>query len=251
MTTALKDTPVLSESEREAQAEADRRLDFFSIFIHDLESPLASVKYLMTMLSENRLDMANEKHRALVQSSRLAVQRAESILYDIMAVAKAGRTGIPVSVTSLKPQPLIAEAIAMAAPSVEEHRLSVEFDSAKEPPPVTADPRLLSRVMDNLIYNAIRHTTVGGTIRVYTETERHSVYIHVKDDGPGLGDIEPAKLFEKYGQLQLRTEGKHRGVGLGLYFCKLAATGMGGTIMADDHPDGGAVFSIKLKKAKG
>ncbi|MHA1795159.1 MAG: ATP-binding protein, partial [Promethearchaeota archaeon] len=43
-------------------------------------------------------------------------------------------------------------------------------------------------------------------------------------------------------------QGKHRGVGLGLYFCKLAITEMNGTIFADDHPYGGAVFSIKLNK---
>ncbi len=65
-----------------------------------------------------------------------------------------------------------------------------------------------------------------------------------------MGDIDPEVLFEKYGQLKLRSEGRHRGVGLGLYFCKLAVQGMGGTIMADDHPDEGAVFSIKLRKAK-
>jgi signal transduction histidine kinase len=58
-------------------------------------------------------------------------------------------------------------------------------------------------------------------------------------------------LFEKYGQFNLRSQGKTPGRGLGLYFCKLAATGMGGTILADDHPKGGAVFSIKLNKAKG
>jgi K+-sensing histidine kinase KdpD len=73
----------------------------------------------------------------------------------------------------------------------------------------------------------------------------------VKDSGPGLGEIDPETLFEKYGQAEIRARGKHRGVGLGLYFCRLAAAGMGGTVLADDHPKGGAVFSIKLQKSEG
>lgn len=232
-------------------AENDRWLDFFSIFVHDLESPLASVKYLTTLLSNGQLDPADPGHQTLIQSSRLAVKRAEAILYDILAVAKAGRTGIPVAVTTLDPGPIIEDAVALATASAEDHRLHLSTSVDKDLPSVKADPKLLARVLDNLIYNAVRHTPAGGRIEVYTMKERHSLYIHVKDSGDGLGDIEPDKLFEKYGQLELRAEGKHRGVGLGLHFCKLAATGMGGTIMADDHPDGGAVFSIKLKKAKG
>ena len=153
--------------------------------------------------------------------------------------------------TLLVPDALIKEAIELAQGSAEEHRIELSYRNNAGDMMVKADPKLLKRTIDNLIYNAIRHTPPGGTVAVYTEPAEQSLFIHVKDTGPGLGDIDPAALFEKYGQLHARAQGKHRGVGLGLYFCKLAATGMGGTIFADDHPKGGAVFSIKLPKAEG
>jgi K+-sensing histidine kinase KdpD len=87
-------------------------------------------------------------------------------------------------------------------------------------------------------------------VEVYSEIGEESVFVHVKDSGPGLEDIQPDQLFEKFGQVQSRSKGKHRGVGLGLYFCKLAVAGMSGTVMADDHPEGGAVFSVRIPKAK-
>ncbi len=231
--------------------EADRWLEMFSIFIHDIESPLASVKYLLKMLESGSYDPENERHARIVRSSRVAVERAESILYDIMAVARAGKAGIPLELTNLVPDAVIREAIELAQGSAAEHRIELTYRNNAGDIAVKADPKLLKRAVDNLIYNGIRHTPAGGTVAVYTEPAESSMFIHVKDSGPGLGDIDPAVLFEKYGQLHARAQGQHRGVGLGLYFCKLAATGMGGTVLADDHPKGGAVFSLKLPKAEG
>lgn len=231
-------------------ADPDRWLEVFSIFVHDLESPFATIKYLLNLVETGRFTPDREAHVRLLRSGTIAVERAESILYDIMAVARAGKAGIPVEMTSLVPDSVIDEAIQLAAGSVAEHGLEISYTNNTGNMPVQADPKLLKRVLDNLIYNAVRHTPEGGKISVYTEPGQRSVFIHVKDSGPGLGDVDPQELFEKYGQLRMRADGKHRGVGLGLYFCRLAATGMGGTILADDHPKGGAVFSIKLKKAK-
>jgi signal transduction histidine kinase len=250
-TTKPETNPAATQEHDPASAEvADRWLEVFSIFVHDLESPFATVKYLLGLVESGRFSPDRPTHQRLVTSSRIAVERAESILYDIMAVAKAGKAGIPVDVTSLVPDSLVKEAIALASGSADEHGLEITYTNNTGNIPVEADPKLLKRVLDNLIYNGIRHTPKGGKISVYTEPGERCLFIHVKDSVPGLGEVDPEELFEKYGQLRMRAEGKHRGVGLGLYFCRLAAAGMGGTILADDHPKGGAVFSIKLKKAK-
>ena len=241
----------VTKKDAQSQKEIDSWLEVFSIFIHDIESPLTTVKYLLKIIEEDKLDLSKTRHRRLVSSSRIAVKRAESILYDIMAVAKAGKAGIPVELVNLVPDAIIRESIALAEGSAMENNIELSYTNNAGNIIVRADPKLLKRVLDNLIYNAIRHTPGGEKISVYTEPGESCIFIHVKDAGPGLEDIEPDKLFEKYGQINLRAKGKHRGVGLGLYFCKLAAIGMGGTIMADDHPKGGAVFSIKLNKVKG
>lgn len=230
--------------------ETDNWLEVFSIFVHDLESPFATINYILGKIEDGKFDREREDHRRLLRSSRIALDRAESILYDIMAVARSGSAGIPVSVCNLVPDAVIREAIELAEGSVAEHELDITYTNNSGDIPVKADPRLLKRTLDNLIYNAVRHTPRRGRISVYTEPAERCLFIHVKDSGPGLGDIDSDQLFEKYGQLELRRQGRHRGVGLGLYFCKLAATGMGGTILADDHPKGGAVFSIRLMKAE-
>ncbi len=243
----VHDAPELSGE----SAVPDGWLEIFSLFIHDLESPLASTKYLLNLLESGRYDPNKPGHKRLVKSSRIALTRAESILYDIMAVARAGKIGLPVEMTNLVPTAIIEEAIELVAGSCEESGVTLNFTNNSGDIPVKADPKLLKRVLDNLLYNALRHTPKGGQISIYTEPGQKCLFIHVKDSGDGLGDIDPETLFEKYRQVMHRSQGKHRGVGLGLYFCRLAATGMGGTVLADDHPKGGAVFTIKLMKAEG
>ena len=246
----MEKTKTVGALDSSSPPEADKWLEIFSIFIHDLESPLASMKYLLRILQQGKLDLQKPLHQTLVASSRIAVERAESIIYDILAVAKAGKAGLPVELVNLVPESIIREAIDLAAGPAEENEIKISYTNNAGNTPVKADPKLLKRTLDNLLYNAIRHTPSGGSIAAYTDVGKQCLFIHIKDSGPGLGDIEPDQLFEKFGQMNLRAQGKHRGVGLGLYFCKLAAIGMGGTIMADDHPKGGAVFTIKLRKAE-
>lgn len=232
------------------QAPADKWLEFVSVLLHDMESPLASMKYLLKLLDEGRLDLRKPLHHQIVSSSRIAVERAESIIYDILAVAKSGDLGIPCKPLKVDLNEIVRDTIILAGNSAKEHQIQIRLAGRPGKLPVLADAGLLKRVMDNLLFNAIRHTPDGGDITVSVDEQEDSVLIHIKDSGPGLGDVDPEVLFEKYGQLKMRTEGRHRGVGLGLYFCRLAAIGMGGNILADDHPDGGAVFSVRLCKAK-
>jgi len=247
-TKTRKDSSDIGVSPEEVQD--NKWLDLYSLFVHDLESPLASMKYLLKLLEERRLDLNKPLHVKILDSSKIAMMRAESIIYDIMAVAKSNKAGLPVNTTSLVPNAIIKEAILLASGSASENDIDITFTNNSGNTAVIADPQLLKRMLDNIIYNAIRHTPSGGTIAVYTEPAAKSVYIHVKDSGSGLGDIDPDKLFEKYEQAKLRSERQHRGVGLGLYFCRLAVTGMGGTIIASDHPKGGALFSIRLKNIR-
>ncbi len=243
--------PADTEQELQVQLEGDRWLEMFALFVHDMESPLASVKYLLKLLEDGKYDPKRQIHQRLVSSSQVAITRAESIIYDIMAVAKAGGRGLPVSISTFDPYPVIEEAVLLIHSAATERNIKVNLGPGKTKLKVLADASLLRRTLDNLLYNAYRHTPEGGAIDVYVFEESESFFINVKDTGPGLGDVDSEKLFEKYGQLELRSERKHRGVGLGLYFCKLAATGMGGTVIADDHPEGGAVFTLRLRKAGG
>ncbi len=248
-TATERQSTIIEPIDEKRQKEADLWLEMAALFIHDLESPLASMKYLLKVINSDKLDLQKPAHRKLVKSSQVALDRAEMILYDILSIARSGKVGLPVDLKKLDPRPVIEDAITLAQGSAAENGIRVVIDGELPSIAVMADATLTKRALDNLFYNAIRHTPQGGVISCKVEITERTILIHIKDSGPGLGDIEPNILFEKYGQIQLRAAGRHRGVGLGLYFCRLAATVMGGTVIAADHPDGGAVFTLRLMKA--
>lgn len=226
----------------------EQLLDLVSLFVHDLEAPLASMKYVLKLLEEQKLDMGKPRHRQLVASSRIAVERAESIVFDLLAVAKSTDHGMTASVEPIDLQEILANATTLAGASAAENHIEILVTGGAKAK-VLADSRLLTRVLDNLLYNAVRHTPSGRSITVSFDESIDTISVSVLDGGSGFGEIDPAILFEKFGQVQMRAMGKHRGVGLGLYFCQLAVRAMEGTVEAANHPSGGAVFTVNLRKA--
>ncbi|MBD3216845.1 MAG: hypothetical protein GF310_01120 [candidate division Zixibacteria bacterium] len=221
-------------------------LDLISLFVHDLEGPTVVMQTILRLLEQGRLDMSNKNHSELVQSGGIAIERARSIIGDLMLISKSGEMGIPV-----KPEPIplcesLKNSIDLIRPSARENGVHVEFECPRKECTVSADTDLVLRVMDNLLYNALRHSAPDSTIKVVVSQIGKKAIVSVLDDGPGFEGFDPSDLFDKYKQLSLRMQGKHRGVGLGLYFCHMAVTAMKGEIRAKARPEGGAEFSFTL-----
>ncbi len=244
-----QDHPAQRETEKSLPPE-EQCLEFFSLFIHDLRAPLLSTKYLLNLLNEGNFDPSSPRHQRMVRSALTAMERLESIIDDTLAMAKADALGWSVRLVNIVPENVIKEAIELIRGLAEENDVRVTYTNNSGNTPVKTDPRLLKRVLDNLLYNAVRHTPPNESVAVYTDVGKGCLYIHIKDSGDGLPEVEPEKLFEKFGQVEARRQGKHQGVGLGLYFCRRALTEMGGSITAANHPKGGAEFTVTLAKAE-
>ncbi|HEY4721402.1 MAG TPA: ATP-binding protein, partial [Anaerolineae bacterium] len=112
---------------------------------------------------------------------------------------------------------------------------------------IMADRELLSRVLDNLIDNAIRYTQPGGHIDITVDANDQTLTIGVGDDGEGIPLDEQTRIFDKFAQGSTSyTRLAHQGAGLGLAFCRLAVEAHGGTITASGKPGQGAMFTITL-----
>ena len=118
--------------------------------------------------------------------------------------------------------------------------------SAKLPAaPVLANldvPRL-SRVLLNLVMNAIKFTPAGGSVEIAVRSTERQVEICVSDTGPGIPPEDRATIFERFRQL---AGAKRSGVGLGLYIARTIVTAHGGSITVEEAPSGGAAFHVWL-----
>lgn len=119
----------------------------------------------------------------------------------------------------------------------------VEVTVAADPeiPEIEIDPHRIHQVVSNLVANALRQMPDGGRLELTVSADREAVIIVVADTGPGLGDDEIARAFDRFVRSTDST-----GTGLGLSISRDLAQVHGGTITAANRDSGGAVFTVVL-----
>jgi signal transduction histidine kinase len=110
---------------------------------------------------------------------------------------------------------------------------------------IEADQDRVTRVLANLIANAIKFSPQGGTVRVAAKREGNWVYTAVDDQGPGIPPEQLKRIFERFRQVGSETAGKG-GSGLGLTICQAIVELHGGKIWVENRAAGGSRFIFSL-----
>ena len=114
----------------------------------------------------------------------------------------------------------------------------------------STDGALIGRVIDNLVVNAIKHTSDGGTIAITGQrTAQHCLAIAISDTGEGIPADAIGGLFQKYGRVAGQQLGCHYDTGLGLVFCRMAVELLGGSISVASERGHGTTFSVVIPEA--
>jgi K+-sensing histidine kinase KdpD len=216
--------------------------------IHDLEGPLAAMQTLLRLLDQRRFDLKRDLHAQLLQSTHTAMNRVRLIVSDLLKLSRLEQGSQTVDWQDFPVSEVVNESVDLVRIAAAEQDVTVAVNKYDPRLCVRADRGLLARVVDNLLFNAIRHSNSGGSIQLTVSDHRGLVAIEVTNGGEGFGDIDPSDLFEKFKQLHNPRNVGHRGAGLGLYFCKLAVTAMHGEIKAYQTEAGETCFSVSVVK---
>jgi signal transduction histidine kinase len=210
--------------------------------VHDLKNPLAALAGNLELLDL----VQDEKIAKRVARCKASASRMHRMILDLMDVARLEEGRLV-----LQPEPVAAVEIARAAVAEAEvaaaHRgVALELGPPTEDCTVHADPSIVRRILDNLLANALAHSSKGSTVRVGLCCREEGIELSVADQGPGIPEEHRERVFEKYTRLELREAGITANRGLGLTFCRLATEAHGGTIWVDEAPGGGALFRVLL-----
>jgi signal transduction histidine kinase len=231
-------------SDPDSRKKFDETLEFISLIVHDLQGPIASMKTLTKFLISGKYNPENDIHASLVRSSKNALERAEAIIHDLLESANEGNMALHLNSSEQDLRDIITDSVNALSGSAFDYGVTINKSLPKMPAMTMVDKYYLVRVVDNLLYNALKHSSGGKSINAAVAKNGDKYIITISDQGVGLDNVDVESLFDKYNQVTLNKGGKYRGIGLGLYYCRTAVTAMGGKIWAESKIGGGASFNV-------
>ena len=226
------------------------RAEFLGVVSHELRAPLSSIKgSVATLLGESdKMDPVEMR-----QFFRLIDQQADrmrELIGNLMDVVRIETGSMPVS-----PEPEeVARLVELARESFLQGggRRNLQIELGPDLPPVLADRRRVTQVLENLLTNAERFSPEWSTITIRAELEGVHVAIAVSDQGRGVSAEDLPNLFRKFTRLDGdEADWAIAGSGLGLSICKGIVEAHGGRIRAESEGPGlGMTITLTLPAAE-
>jgi PAS domain S-box-containing protein len=246
----------LLAKERVARAEAEaanqrlRELDrlkdeFISLVSHELRTPLTSIRgYLELLLDGGAGELTDDQSRFLSVVDRNS-KRLMHLVGDLLFLAQVEAGKLQLELGEVNLDDVVSESVEAAKPIADER--GIDLRTSLEPTPsLLGDRGRLSQVLDNLVSNAIKFTTDGGSVEVRLSATGDEALIEVVDTGIGIAAEEQAQLFDRFYRSSEATERAIPGTGLGLTIVKAIVERHEGTIEVESAAGRGTTMRVRL-----
>jgi two-component system, NtrC family, sensor histidine kinase KinB len=220
--------------------EIDRiKSEFIATASHELRTPLTSVQMGVHLLLEGALGELTDSQNEVLQACRQDCERLDKLMLDLSRI-EAGETQPQLATVSVRD--LLTTAVKELRPQVEAKGLELKINAPVELPWVSVDRFQVERVINNLVINALRHTTQGG-IRISAEQRDSHLAVSIQDTGSGIPTDYLPHIFDKFVQVPGVPTG---GAGLGLTISKSIVEAHGGQISVQSQLGNGTTFTFTL-----
>jgi PAS domain S-box-containing protein len=229
---------------KEAAEQANRSKDkYLAAASHDLLQPLNAARLLVSALRERELPRYEGD---LVERVHLALSGAEHLLSDLLDISRLDQNAVQADIQTFPIWQLLRNLQAEFQPLADEAGLALRVRAPNVH--VRSDMRLLSRILRNLIGNAIRYTDSGGVL-LALRRRGDELLIEVWDTGPGIPPDQREEIFLEFRQIGRRS-GQRGGVGLGLAIVDRIARVLDYRIRVDSREGIGSRFSLRIPLAE-
>jgi two-component system sensor histidine kinase KdpD len=208
-------------------------------FAHDLKTPLTAIRVAAGNLEAEWLsEDQRREQRALVLSE---VERLSRLFEGILDMARIDAGAVTTDRVWVHPQELVEAAHGLVDRALAGHDVRV-MDQANVA--ACLDPRLTSTALARLLENAAAYSPAGSPVDVTIRLEGDGLELAVRDHGPGVAPSDMPSLFDRF--FRGRAAAGIPGTGMGLAIARGLLAAEHGNVWADNHADGGAVFTIHV-----
>ena len=227
--------------EREHALDQSRR-QLVAWVSHDLRTPLAGLHAMAEALEDGLAAEPARYHRQI----RAEVDRLARMVDDLFELSCVQAGTLRPSPGQIALEDLINDVLASTEALARARGIRLT-SMASTPLTVSADAREMSRVLSNLLVNAIRHTPEDGSVHVVATPEAGGALLAVTDGCGGIPEADLSCVFDAaWRGTRERGPDAGSGAGLGLAIVRSIARVHGGTVQATTGPEGGSVFTVRL-----
>ena len=239
----------------ERAAENERTLDearrnLVAWASHDLRAPLTSLRVMLDALADGVVDDPATVARYLNQSQN-EITRMSSLLDDLFELAQLDAGFRDLNFEWITLTDLISDTLESFAARATAQDITLAGSIDPQVDPVWAAPDKLSRILDNLLSNALCFTPQGGSIRLNAKIEEKATLITVEDNGSGINPKDLPHIFDRFyrgEKSRVRDKDENGGVGLGLAIAKGLVEAHGGVIWVESQLNEGSAFHFNLPR---
>jgi len=220
--------------------EAVRR-DFVANVSHELKTPLTVIGgFAETLVSDDVPQPQRAQFAEAIRSNAERMRRIVDDLLDLSRIESGGWRPLP-EIVDVR---AIAEDVLNAVRSEGRNAgITFSMELAPDAPAVFADPTALRQILMNLVSNAARHTSVGGTVAVFTRADGEGTWIGVRDTGIGIAAEHLPRIFERFYRVDAARSREGGGTGLGLSIVRHLVEAHGGRVSAESRVGVGTSIS--------
>jgi signal transduction histidine kinase len=230
----------------EAEDASRRKTRLLASASHDVRTPV----YAITLMAEAIRQAAKNPALAtqipdMAERLQANARSLDRLISDLLDVARLDSGRIAVQESTFSLNDLLVEQCSNLRPLAHAKKLQLDVEAPDQPIWLRTDRAKMTRVISNLLGNAIKFTQIGG-IELSAVVMPEEVLIRVRDTGVGIGAEDLDSIFDEFAQLQNGETSHGEGWGLGLPICRRLIKALGGRITVESEPGRGSTFITSL-----
>lgn len=213
---------------------------------HDLRTPLASMQgYLETVLVKAE-ELSEDDQKLYLQTAYKHSRRLNDVIGELFELSKLESTNVEPEWEEFPLMELIQDLVQDYELEASDRQISLSAHCEDIAITVYADIALIHRVLENLLQNALRHTSAGGDSALNVRGDEQKVWIEVVDDGEGIAEHEIPHIFDRFYRPDTNPSQAGHGHGLGLAIVKRILELHRSQVAVRSEVDHGTAFTFWL-----
>jgi hypothetical protein len=221
------------------------KTNFLNLVTHDLKTPVARIQGLAEVLLRKASDRLVDRDRETLHHIIGSTEELNRFISSILELSKVESQSLKLRVESKDINQLIERCVEGFKATARARQIKIQMQL--EPLfPVRIDTGLISKVMNNLVDNAIKYSPAGSEVQIESREVGSWIEILIRDQGIGMTPEEQQNLFTRFYRAKNDTTAEISGTGLGLYLTRYFIEAHGGSVEVESEKDRGSTFKLRL-----